>query len=76
MKRADAEQLATSYCMRNIATAQRWNDLTRPAAERKVLAEATAHYGSALTTAARRRIRTKMREARPKLSTRKGSRNG
>lgn len=72
MKRTDAEQLALGYCR---AQLRKPYNGTRPAHERAVLNAATAHYGSALTAAARRRIRVKLREGRPNLSTTKGKRN-
>jgi hypothetical protein len=66
MNRDDAEELARAYCLRTIQFAELWDvPTTRPQAERIVLAKAQARYGSGLTTAATRRIRRTLREARP-----------
>jgi hypothetical protein len=69
MKRADAEQLALSYCRRNVATAARWGDRSRAAAEREVVNEARQLYGSGLTKAAVRRIRQRLRADRERAKT-------
>lgn len=63
MKRTDAEQLALGYCRVQLRKPYTG---TRPAAERDALNAATARYGLALTTAAKRRIRVRLRGERRK----------
>lgn len=65
VNRDDAEELARAYCLRNVTFAQGWANSTRPQAERIVLEQASARYGSGLTAAATRRIGRTLREARP-----------
>jgi len=66
VNRADAEDLARGYCVRNVARVRGDAERERswPEAERIVLGEARDRYGSSLTAAAVSRIRRSLRENR------------
>jgi hypothetical protein len=61
MNRRDAEDLARAYCLRNVGQSNR----ARWVAERIVLEDARARYGSGLTRASEARIRRALRDSRP-----------